>query len=533
MQLSTPHLKPGKLLVLLAILCVGAGLRGWQATDSLWLDELHTGWSVSGTWSEVSTRAAAGNQSPCYFWLVWVWTRVFGQSELVLRFPSLLTGIALIATVFWVVSRWTDCRWSPAMCALLVALDPHQVFFSQEARPYALVQLIGLLQLTSCVRLLAGPPKTGQRATFVIATLVGFYLHYTSLLLLSGELVAWAVVSLRSRQPKTAKPDEASKRFAETAYRSRHLLADGFIILIGILPALPHLWDIAQRRSNWSAFIGQPGPLGMIQLLSLDVYLVLPLAGWGLSQITRARRSRPSLQRILIFCWFAVPLLLVWSLNSLDILRMFHRRYLIATTIGPVLLCGIWLAHLTTRRQKFVMAGLLCLAVQQGGMARQWLIDGRFLKDRNQDWRAAVAYLNREAKNTTPSGRSVLVGSGLIESNALPNGGQALVDYCLLPVTGTYRLTSSYHLSALSNQPSQPLTVKQLQTILPQRSYWSLLNARPASVEKRLDHWRTQWQRRGWQTAVAYRRFGSLTLLRIDLRSQSTTVPPRLSAVPP
>ena len=120
MQPPTAHFKHGKLYILLAILCAGVGIRVWQTTESLWLDELHSGWTVAGTWSDVSDRAAVGNQTPCYFWFLWIWTRVFGHSELALRLPSLLAGVTLIAMVFWVLSRWTTCPWSPALCALLV-----------------------------------------------------------------------------------------------------------------------------------------------------------------------------------------------------------------------------------------------------------------------------------------------------------------------------------------------------------------------------------------------------------------------------
>ena len=521
MQLPTARFQHGKLYLLLAILCAGGVIRGWQTTESLWLDELHTGWTVAGTWSDVSDRAAVGNQTPCYFWFIWIWTRVFGHSELALRLPSLLAGVTLIAMVFWVLSRWTTCSWSPALCALLVALDPHMVFFSQEARPYALVQLIGLLQLLCFIRLSEGPSKPGARAAFVATTLAGFYLHYTSLLLLSGELFAWATVSRLVRRADAAETTKPSNRLVANAYQGRELLLDGLVILIGVLPACPHLWEIVQRRSNWAAFIGQPGPLGMVHLLSLDVYLVLPFIGWSLSRLLCRRQAAPPHQTAILLCWFTAPLLLVWSLNWLDILRLFHRRYLIAISTGPVLVCGIWLARITGRKQKFAMAGLLLLALQQGGMGRQWLIDGRFLADRNQDWRGAVAHLNREARITTDSPQSVLIGSGLIESAALPNGGQQLVDYCLLPVTGPYRLTASYRLSPLPNQPDQPLSVQQTKVILAKRSYWALLNARPSSVRERLAQWQVQWKRQGWRIATERKRFGTLTLLRIELYPQA------------
>jgi 4-amino-4-deoxy-L-arabinose transferase-like glycosyltransferase len=92
-------------LGLTAILALGAFLRLWQAGESLWIDELHTSWVVSGKLSEVLPRAAMGNQSPLYFWGMWLLVQVTGQSEWTLRLPSLLAGIALPAAVYFLVGR--------------------------------------------------------------------------------------------------------------------------------------------------------------------------------------------------------------------------------------------------------------------------------------------------------------------------------------------------------------------------------------------------------------------------------------------
>ncbi len=49
----------------MAISLVLGGATAWSSMQqSLWIDELHTAWVSTGPWSEVTARAAAGNQTP-------------------------------------------------------------------------------------------------------------------------------------------------------------------------------------------------------------------------------------------------------------------------------------------------------------------------------------------------------------------------------------------------------------------------------------------------------------------------------------
>src|SRR5262245_35983851 len=124
-----------ELLCLALILGLAAFLRLWQAGESLWIDELHTSWVVSGRFSEVMPRAAMGNQSPLYFWWMWLLVQLTGQSEWTLRLPSLVAGLVLPAAVFFLVRQVSNLSkqnsaqvgnlsYAALAAALLVAIDP-------------------------------------------------------------------------------------------------------------------------------------------------------------------------------------------------------------------------------------------------------------------------------------------------------------------------------------------------------------------------------------------------------------------------
>src|SRR5688572_19813575 len=88
------------LAALTAILALGAMLRWGPVRESLWIDELHTAWCVSGSLADVAPRAMAGNQSPVFFWIEWLLTSLFGHNELTFRLPSLIAGSLLPLALF-------------------------------------------------------------------------------------------------------------------------------------------------------------------------------------------------------------------------------------------------------------------------------------------------------------------------------------------------------------------------------------------------------------------------------------------------
>ena len=132
----------------LVVLAIAAWLlRAIPLQQSLWLDELHTSWAVSGTWSQVADRAAEGNQGPLYFWFVWLLTHLLPANEGSLCAVSWLASGLFVFAIGWVTRLWTANASLGVLAALLATADPHAVYFGCEARPYAVVALLGLVHI--------------------------------------------------------------------------------------------------------------------------------------------------------------------------------------------------------------------------------------------------------------------------------------------------------------------------------------------------------------------------------------------------
>jgi predicted membrane-bound mannosyltransferase len=184
-------------LIIAAITALAAMLRLWQIGESLWVDELHSSWCLQAGLENVALRAAEGNQSPLYFWLLWGVTRVLGESEFTLRLPSLLAGIALPGMAWLLAGRLglgERTFLTAALASLLVCVDHTSIFYSTEARPYALVELASAGALIFALESLRG--GIALRAALVATLVVLFYLHYTTVLYIGGLIGTFFAYSI-------------------------------------------------------------------------------------------------------------------------------------------------------------------------------------------------------------------------------------------------------------------------------------------------------------------------------------------------
>jgi len=164
-----------------AIVLLAFTLRTYRIqVQSIWWDE---GISVHLARLDPLTilSARAGSQHPpLYYLLLQCWTRVGGFSEFSVRYFSLLSGVVLIALVYWVMDRVFD-RPTALVSMLIVALNPAYVIYSQEARVYIMLPLTFLLILSKCHRLSRGEFRSRDWWSLALWEALSLYLHYFSL----------------------------------------------------------------------------------------------------------------------------------------------------------------------------------------------------------------------------------------------------------------------------------------------------------------------------------------------------------------
>lgn len=131
------------LPVLAALTALAAALRfATLDTQSFWLDEAVTARLLDLSMHDLLERIPESESTPpLYYVLAWLWAKLFGNGEVGLRSLSALLGTATIPVVFAAGRELVSERAALAASAL-AAVSPLLVWYSQEARAYALLVLL-------------------------------------------------------------------------------------------------------------------------------------------------------------------------------------------------------------------------------------------------------------------------------------------------------------------------------------------------------------------------------------------------------
>jgi uncharacterized membrane protein len=179
-----------------------AGLRfatlGLQAYHH---DEIVTANRVLGSdfWHAMDAVGFSESAPPLYYALAWLWTQVTGTGEFGLRSLSALAGVATVPVAYLVAAELRGSRAGIAAAAL-VAVNPMLLWYSQEARSYALLVLLASLSLLYYLRAL----ERGRDRDFALWGLfsgLALGTHYFAFF----PIVAEAVWLLRRRGREAAR----------------------------------------------------------------------------------------------------------------------------------------------------------------------------------------------------------------------------------------------------------------------------------------------------------------------------------------
>jgi mannosyltransferase len=198
---------------LLALLAVAAAVR-FSTLDlqSFWYDEAYTPVHVlhSGLGATLRSMVHSENTPPLWYILIWLWSRVFGTGVVALRSLSALAGVGTVA-VCWALGRELGGRRTAIVLSAIVAVNPLFVWYSQEARAYALFALLSALSLLWFSRAWRDPrPRT--LAAWSVWSVLALLTHYFAAFLAGPEaiLLASALGPSLRRRMVSLRPTGAS-----------------------------------------------------------------------------------------------------------------------------------------------------------------------------------------------------------------------------------------------------------------------------------------------------------------------------------
>jgi len=239
------------------------------------MDELRQVSYYPLSFQQIVREAATQQQPPLDYWIGHV-VHFFSDTDFSVRLPSALFGAGAVVLLAILVGG--ICSWPVGIgTGLIAALLPFNLFFSQEARPYAIAVFFSLLTLWALDRLLNCPEKGLKESGILFLVSVAF-LHTRTLAPLVYILVLLLVLlvcflllgpgveilrgvekrhlilgmaafslSLALYVPAFQRAISHGDRYADTSFRILETLVTGF--------------DRFKILPLWEAFVAQTDPL--------------------------------------------------------------------------------------------------------------------------------------------------------------------------------------------------------------------------------------------------------------------------------
>ena len=131
---------------------------------------------------------------PVYYVVAWLWTRGFGDGEIGLRSLSALAGVAMVPVAYVGGTALLGRRVGVAAAAL-VAVSPPLVWYSQEARSYALATLVCGASFAAFALVLSSW-ESRPLVLWPVLSVLAVWTHYFAAFVVAAE-AAWLLVSSR------------------------------------------------------------------------------------------------------------------------------------------------------------------------------------------------------------------------------------------------------------------------------------------------------------------------------------------------
>jgi hypothetical protein len=344
-------------------------------------DELYTLWISARPLGEQWSALLNDSGPPLYYALVRAFT--FGHPELTeVRLLSMAAAGVLLAILFLARSLG-PARW---IAALLLAVFPAHVYFSTEARSYALAALFAGVAALAVDGWLRGG-RRGALAVAVVAMLLAAWSHYYGVFLFPVPLVAAAV----ARRKRAALEGLVAGAVAGVGF------LPGFWLALRQPPEAMHWISLREPFSLWEPLLHLswaapypgvfiiPPPLA-IQIFALSLTVVAVVAGF--------REERPRI-------WGAItltPVALAMIFLAAGVAAYYPTRFE-AVIAAPL---AVWIAlSLGAMHERRVRGALLVCLLVVGAVSSYYAFITAAAKPRD-GWREAALHVRGSVPPTVP-----------------------------------------------------------------------------------------------------------------------------------
>jgi len=330
--------------VLLSIIVLAALLRFYHIDfQSVWLDELHTMNEAdpAATFTGVYSNIQQGEQMPpLYFYMVHYLFKIFGYKTIVARLLSAVLGCISIYAIYLLGKALFSQR-AGYVAAILLSVNYFGLFYSQEARPYAMLMLFSIAAFYRLVLFIKNP--TLKNAVFHgIFSAMMIYGHFFGLMALVAQYSILLLFLILTA------PGAKLKFF-------RNIFLSGVVALIILIPAIPVFIEIIKIKEFW---IPKPGPdtftlmfkeffgNSEMVLMLVMVFFVSYIASLIKQKkveinYTTLTGNKTLFSFIIIIPWLAIPIIIALTKSYATSASVLISRYFIVLLPAVIIILAI------------------------------------------------------------------------------------------------------------------------------------------------------------------------------------------------
>ncbi len=217
--MDTREIKPSRRLgsfswresaVVCSVMLLGMVARlGALNFQPLWWDEGYSLFFATRDLATLLERTAVDIHPPLYYVVLQAWMFFAGKTDVAVRLMSVAIGVATIPLLFAFARRLFGFPLA-FLSALLLALSPLHIYYSQEVRMYGLVTLLclasvhlfwSLLNVGSPALRPATPAASAATSVgFVLVTAAALYTQYYAAFIIAFEILLLVALAARARR---------------------------------------------------------------------------------------------------------------------------------------------------------------------------------------------------------------------------------------------------------------------------------------------------------------------------------------------
>jgi mannosyltransferase len=327
---TEPFYKKAVYLILSAIVILGFVLRFFDlGKESLWLDEATTYYNTNATSIEDVLTAAYNDRSPPLHFIALWGVRLLGSSEFWLRFPSACAGVLTIIVIFFVAREIANEKVG-LISALLLAVSPFHIYYSQEARFYAFAVLFIAFAYYAFFKACKSR-QWYDWTLFGVACAAAFYSHFYTSFAIITLFIGYFIIRIKEFDfTKWSGKTGSINAIIPTDFK--FFILGGMVAFILVLPIIGSFLHQNQyfltRTFNWGLSFWSI-PFATISAFSFSneivacFFIFLMIAGLWMTW-----RSNKYSAIVLGFCLF-IPVIISMYLSSSIPFNVRYHMYLI------------------------------------------------------------------------------------------------------------------------------------------------------------------------------------------------------------